>query len=163
MVPGTHQKVPRKTQEEQERLLEHVDPEILKQVIEEEEAHDWSGTVVPNTDDPTVPTFTFRVFLLGTLWSIFLAISNTLFSFRKNPFGISSVLVVLLAYPMGLFLELVLVNKKVFGISLNPGKFSVKEHVLIVMMAASAGHRPYGVDNVVGQAAEQFLVRFIFI
>jgi hypothetical protein len=130
----------------------------LKQEMKlQEEEHDWSSSVVPETDDPTQPTFTLRVVILGVLWATFLALSNTVFSFRKNPFGIPTTIVVLLAYPMGLFMEL-LPNYKICGFHLNPGKFTVKEHVLIVMIASAAGHRPYGVDNVVGQAAEQFLV-----
>lgn len=107
--------------------------------IEDESEQTWSSSVVPTTDDPKTATFTFRVVFLGLLWSIFLGLSNTVFSFRKNHFAIPTTIVVLLAYPMGLFLEVLLPNKRIFGIPLNPGPFSVKEHVLIVMMAASAG------------------------
>ncbi|KAJ2993048.1 hypothetical protein HDV02_002694 [Globomyces sp. JEL0801] len=130
-------------------LMGEEDEEHL---LDPESEHAWSKSVAPNTDDPSTPAFTFRVLFLGILWASFLAVANTVFSFRKNPFGIPSTIVVLLAYPMGLFMEVTLPK----GI-LNPGPFNVKEHVLIVMLAAAAGDDPYGADNVVGQYADQFL------
>lgn len=41
---------------------------------------------------------------------------------------------------------------------LNPGMFTVKEHVLITLIAAAAGGRPLAVDNIVVQRSEQYLV-----
>lgn len=40
---------------------------------------------------------------------------------------------------------------------LNPGPFTVKEHVLIFIIAGAAGGLPYGVDNVVGQYASTYM------
>ncbi|KAI8911443.1 OPT oligopeptide transporter protein-domain-containing protein, partial [Gorgonomyces haynaldii] len=40
---------------------------------------------------------------------------------------------------------------------LNPGPFSVKEHVLIYIIAGAAGGLPYGVDNVVMQHGKSFI------
>ncbi len=58
---------------------------------------------------------------------------------------------------MGVFLAAVLPKKTVFGVDLNPGPFSVKEHALIYIFAQSAGTSPYGIDNVVGQKFKLFM------
>lgn len=72
-------------------------PHSLPFGLKEEE---WVDSCAPVTDDPSTPAMTFRVFLLGLIWSIFLATVNTLFSFRKNHFRIPISVVVLLSYPM---------------------------------------------------------------
>ncbi|KAI9215854.1 OPT oligopeptide transporter protein-domain-containing protein, partial [Blastocladiella britannica] len=87
--------------------------------------------LVPRTDDPSVPSFTFRVVLLGLIFNFALAFINTLFSFRGNPFGITSYIAIMLAFPMGKFLAKVVPAGNIFGLELNPGPFSIKEHALI--------------------------------
>lgn len=57
---------------------------------------------------------------------------------------------------MGVFMAAILPRRAMGGF-LNPGPFSVKEHVLIYIIAGSAGGLPYGVDNVIGQYAEPFM------
>ncbi|KAJ3141976.1 hypothetical protein HK100_004457 [Physocladia obscura] len=102
--------------------------------------------IVPQTDDPSIPTLTFRAVLLGTLWGAGLSFANTLLAFRTSAFSVGANIAVILSYPMGVFLASVLPS----GI-LNPGPFTVKEHVLIYIMA-SCSSQPYGIDNVVSQA-----------
>ena len=111
-------------------------------------AEGYTTAMTPQTDDPDIPALTFRSIFLGTIWAIFLASSNILFSFRTNWFQVPTGLAQLLSYPMGIFLAAVLPK----GI-LNPGPFSIKEHVLIFIIAGSAGGQPYGVDNVITQHA----------
>lgn len=80
---------------------------------------------------------------------------NALFLLRYPPISIVPYVVLLLAYPLGIFAARVLPNKefKIFGITanLNPGPFNVKEHVIIVAMANAAfgGGAGYFVDTVV--------------
>ena len=85
-------------------------PHSLPFGLKEEE---WVESCAPLTDNPHTPALTFRVILLGLIWSVFLATTNTLFSFRKNHFRIPVSVVVLLAYPMGIFLQVVLPSSKV--------------------------------------------------
>ncbi|KAH9245023.1 hypothetical protein BASA81_017524 [Batrachochytrium salamandrivorans] len=40
---------------------------------------------------------------------------------------------------------------------LNPGPFTIKEHVLVYMIASAAGGQPYGVENVIGQKFDKFM------
>eukprot|EP00842_Homolaphlyctis_polyrhiza_P002881 jgi/Hompol1/3594/HPOL_006670-RA len=89
---------------------------------------------------------------LGTIWAIGLGLINGIFSFRTNPFTIPGSVVVLLSYPMGVFLARVIPR----GI-LNPGPFTIKEHVLVYIIANAAGGQPYGIDNVVAQYMDYFL------
>ncbi|KAJ3024126.1 hypothetical protein HKX48_006482 [Thoreauomyces humboldtii] len=109
------------------------------------------NSVVPQTDDPATPVWTFRVFVLGSFWSILMCLVNVVFSFRTAPIAIGTPIITLLSYPMGQALARVLPRG-----AMNPGPWNMKEHVLIVLMASAAastnnGGVPYGLDNVVAQ------------
>jgi uncharacterized oligopeptide transporter (OPT) family protein len=101
------------------------------------------SAIVPTTDDPSMPSLTFRVIVLGTLWNILLAVSSTIFNFRTNVISIPSNVATFLSYPMGILMARALPNKVLkFGsyqFSLNPGPFSIKEHVLIYIIASAGG------------------------
>ncbi|KAI9183656.1 OPT super [Blastocladiella emersonii ATCC 22665] len=107
--------------------------------------------VVPTTDDTTLPSFTLRVWIIGTFFCFVLGAINTVFLFRSNSFGVSSYVAILLAYPMGNFLAKVMPSVKFnfFGIEVdtNPGPFSIKEHVLISIFAGTGASSIYGIDN----------------
>jgi hypothetical protein len=49
-----------------------------------DEIYDIVDAVVSRTDDPSLPVFTFRSFVLGTFFAILLSVVNTLFTFRTN-------------------------------------------------------------------------------
>ncbi|KAJ1340316.1 hypothetical protein BSLG_005089 [Batrachochytrium salamandrivorans] len=108
--------------------------------------------IVPETDDPSAPSMSVRMIFLGTIWAIFLGLMNGIFSFRTNYFSISSNVAAILSYPLGIFFASVLPR----GI-LNPGPFTIKEHVLVYMIASAAGGQPYGVENVIGQKFDKFM------
>ena len=82
--------------------------------------------------------------VLGTLWNILLAVSSTIFGFRTNPFSVTSAVATLLSYPMGILMARtipdVVCKLGPYKFSLNPGSFSIKEHVLIYIIA-SAGSK----------------------
>ena len=59
---------------------------------------------------------------------------------------------VLLSYPMGIFMAKTLPRG-----FFNPGPFSVKEHVLIYIIANAGAGLAYGVDNVVVQKYKEFM------
>ena len=99
---------------------------------------------------------------MGTLWNIFLAAANSVFSFRTNALFVPSTFANLLSYPMGILLARVLPAREfnMCGLrwSLNPGPFSIKEHVLISIIASAGGGLAYGTDNVVVQKFKRFMV-----
>ncbi|ORY45728.1 OPT superfamily oligopeptide transporter [Rhizoclosmatium globosum] len=114
--------------EQQLEELKQAHPELeddveLSDIKEVEERIDF---IVPQTDDPSTPAFTFRSVLLANI-------------------------ALILSYPMGLFLAAVLPSG-----ALNPGPFSMKEHVLIYIMASCAGV-PYGIENVVSQVMPELM------
>ncbi|KAJ3093378.1 hypothetical protein HDU96_002334 [Phlyctochytrium bullatum] len=103
-----------------------------------DEIYDIVDAVVPRSDDPTLPVLTFRVLVLGPL-----------FSFTSPFIG------VLIAYPIGLFMSKTLPRKtyRFLGIpfSLNPGKFNFKEHTLIFVFCNSGASPAYALYNIIGQ------------
>ncbi|KAJ4716021.1 Oligopeptide transporter like [Melia azedarach] len=97
---------------------------------------------VTNTDDPSLPVWTFRMWFLGLLSCALLSFLNQFFSYRTEPLVITQTTVQVATLPIGRFLAASLPEKK-FRIpgcgsrlfSLNPGPFNMKEHVLISIFA----------------------------
>ncbi|WCJ18173.1 oligopeptide transporter 4 [Euphorbia peplus] len=97
---------------------------------------------VANTDDPTLPIWTFRMWFLGLFSCCLLSFLNQFFSYRTEPLVITQITVQVATLPIGHFLAAVLPSTKFripgFGskvFSLNPGPFNMKEHVLISIFA----------------------------
>ena len=97
---------------------------------------------VTNTDDPTLPVWTFRMWFLGVISCALLSFLNQFFSYRTEPLIITQITVQVASLPMGHFLAAVLPAAKFripgFGpklFSFNPGPFNMKEHVLISIFA----------------------------
>ncbi|KAJ0024355.1 hypothetical protein Pint_08532 [Pistacia integerrima] len=114
---------------------------------------------VSNVDDPTLPVFTFRMWLLGVVSCVLLSFLNTFFAYRTQPLIVSMISVQVASLPIGRFMAKVLPEKKFripgFGgreWTLNPGPFNMKEHVLISVFAnagsAFGGGAAYAVSIV---------------
>ncbi|EIN12782.1 OPT-domain-containing protein [Punctularia strigosozonata HHB-11173 SS5] len=116
--------------------------------------------VVDNHDDPTMPSSTFRAWFIGLIYVGVGAFINQFFSIRQPGIGVGSNVAQLLAYPAGRLLEAILPTKKftLFGqeMSLNPGPFNLKEHMVITIMANVGFSAPY-TNNVI---FVQFIPRF---
>ncbi|KAH9621725.1 hypothetical protein KSS87_000587, partial [Heliosperma pusillum] len=97
---------------------------------------------VNNTDDPTLPILTFRMWFIGLLSCGLLSFLNQFFSYRAEPLIITQIPLQIASQPIGHFLAAIL-SKTQFRIpgfgsrkfSLNPGPFNIKEHVLITIFA----------------------------
>ncbi|MCL7051556.1 hypothetical protein MKW94_017070, partial [Papaver nudicaule] len=121
-----------------------LEEELIKKnsVVEEEEISPIEEVrlTVSNTDDPTLPIWTFRMWLLGLLSCVALSFINQFFAYRTEPLIITQITMQIATLPMGKFLAHALPTTK-FHIpllgecSLNPGPFNMKEHVLISMFA----------------------------
>ncbi|KAJ3258762.1 hypothetical protein HK103_003356 [Boothiomyces macroporosus] len=140
----------------------NLEPDVELQLVEGIDANDtefqdavfakeFRKGLILEEDDRNIPTLTIRSVLIGTVFAILLGFVNIVASFRNNSFVVPVSLVNILAYPIGIFLASVLPNVKLFGVSLNPGSFSVKEHVIINIVAGAAGGKPYGLNNVIAQ------------
>jgi len=99
--------------------------------------------VVSLDDDPTLPTITFRYFVLSLLFVIPGAFLSQMSYFRTTSAPYSIFFVQIGSNYVGQWLATALPAWRVsipftnIGFSLNPGPFSVKEHVLVVICAAS--------------------------
>lgn len=107
--------------------------------------------VVPTTDDPSIPVWTFRTAVLGMLSCILITFLNTYFSYRTEPIVITVTTVVIASAPLGSFMASTLPDKIVripwtpWRFSLNPGPFNMKEHALITIFASAGSVRPGGI------------------
>ncbi|KAF9110362.1 hypothetical protein BGX27_006457 [Mortierella sp. AM989] len=128
---------------EKEFVDEKHDIERSSVILEEEENSPIPevAAIVSNKDDPTLPVLTFRFWVMGIFFTALLSFVNQFFFFRTNPLTLSSMVIQLIAYPLGKLMARVLPTG-----FLNPGPFNVKEHVCITMAAACAGQTAYAVD-----------------
>ncbi|KAI9099829.1 OPT family small oligopeptide transporter [Phlyctochytrium arcticum] len=112
---------------------------------------------VPPTDDIDIPANTLRAWVLGIFFTVALSFVNQFFWFRDNPLTIKILVAQLLSYFAGRFWARVLPDVSVrlpftnTTISLNPGPFSVKEHVLITVMGNTAATSFDAIDIIVIQ------------
>ncbi|KAK0433103.1 OPT-domain-containing protein [Armillaria borealis] len=116
--------------------------------------------VVDNFDDPMLPSMTFRAGLIGLIYVVIGAFINQFFSIRQPGISIEANVAQLLAYPVGKALERILPTRKfrTFGYewSLNSGKFNMKEHMVITIMANVGFNLPYTTSIIWVQSIERF-------
>jgi len=82
---------------------------------------------------------------------------NTIFSLRAPSIGLGALVAQIIAWPMGHGWAKVMPSRQftTFGItwSLNPGKFNIKEHSIIVVMASVSFGAAYATDILLAQIA----------
>ncbi|XP_057438703.1 oligopeptide transporter 5-like [Lotus japonicus] len=107
---------------------------------------------VPITDDPTQPALTFRTWVLGLASCVLLAFVNQFLGYRTNPMNITSVSAQIVTLPLGKLMAATLPTRPIrvpftsWSFSLNPGPFSMKEHVLITIFASSGSGGVYAIS-----------------
>lgn len=95
------------------------------------------------TDDPTLPTITFRYFVLAAIFVIPGAFLSQMSYFRTTKAPYSVFFVQIACHYAGHFLARTLPAWNIrlpgtdWSFSLNPGPWSIKEHVLVTVTAAS--------------------------
>ncbi|CAG8371208.1 unnamed protein product [Penicillium salamii] len=119
--------------------------------------------VVPETDDPTMPVNTLRIWLLGIVFTILGSGINQFFGLRYPSVHIVSLVAELLAYPLGVFLAKTLPLTSIrlgpLGtLAINPDRsFNIKEHALIVIMSnVSFGSGSTDTTNMMQAASKNF-------
>ncbi|KAI3897026.1 hypothetical protein MKX03_015850 [Papaver bracteatum] len=137
--------------------IEQEQPKISK--VEEEEISPIEEVrlTVSNIDDPTLPIWTFRMWVLGLISCAALSFINTFFSYRTAPLIITQITIQIASLPIGKFMAYALPTTKFYipglgDCSLNPGPFNMKEHVLISMFAnagSAFGNGPAYAINIV--------------
>jgi hypothetical protein len=139
--------------------------------LEDESPYPEVRSAVANTDDPTMPSSTFRAWVVGLILAVLISGVNQFFYFRYPSVGISQVCEIFsprrFSFPFGVpvaepnpvkIVPLVLSfpickawarylpNISFFGIPLNPGPFTIKEHVIITIMANAGDGPAYAVS-----------------
>lgn len=113
----------------------------IKDLNEDTSPYPEVRAVVPETDDPSIPVNTLRMWILGTIWVLIGAGVNQFFSLRYPAVHIVSIVAELLVFPMGVALAYILpimeVDLPYFGKwRINPDRhFNIKEHAVIVIMS----------------------------
>lgn len=146
------------------RIMESGDTEMGSTAEELEKEQEESPIeevrlTVRNTDDPTLPVWTFRMWFLGLLSCSLLSFLNQFFAYRSEPLIITQITVQVATLPLGHLMAAILPSATFrvpgFGskrFSLNPSPFNMKEHVLITIFAnagsAFGSGSPYAVGIV---------------
>ncbi|GLJ21304.1 hypothetical protein SUGI_0391450 [Cryptomeria japonica] len=139
----------------------------LKTDESEDEVEDQSpieqvALTVPTTDDPDLPVLTFRMWVLGIASCVLLAFLNQFFFYRDNPLSITAITAQIAVLPLGQFMAATLPTKKIrfpgtkWHFTLNPGKFNMKEHALITILASAGSGGVYAVDIVTIMKSKYF-------
>ena len=98
-------------------------------------------------DDPTIPCETFRVYVIGLLWTVIGSFINQFFAERMPSIALGTAVVQLFIFPCGKLMELVLPAKEVkiwnWSFNLNPGPWSGKEQMLATLTYSVSGGTIY--------------------
>ncbi|XP_006456142.1 hypothetical protein AGABI2DRAFT_77707, partial [Agaricus bisporus var. bisporus H97] len=118
---------------------------------EEDSPYPEVRSAVANFDDPSMPVGTLRAWVLGIFWAIVLPGMNQFFYFRYPSVVIGSLVAQLLVFPVGRGWVRVIPNRTIFGLEINPGPFTIKEHVLVTIMASVGAQAAYANDIIAVQ------------
>ncbi|KAL1859528.1 hypothetical protein VTK73DRAFT_7572 [Phialemonium thermophilum] len=130
--------------------------EIEQILIEENSPYPEVRASVRNFD-VDLPVNTIRAWTIGLVLCTIGSGVNMLFSLRNPTVQLTTFVVQLISYPIGLGWDLIFPDRvfEVFGIKFNlrPGRFNFKEHVVIVVMsnAAYGGGALYATDVIIAQ------------
>ncbi|KII85546.1 hypothetical protein PLICRDRAFT_701048 [Plicaturopsis crispa FD-325 SS-3] len=108
-------------------------------------------SAVANVDDDTIPVSTIRSWSIGIVTSIIIPGLNQFFHFRYPSVMIAGLVAMLVVFPLGRAWARVVPQVTILGVPLNPGPFSIKEHVLITIMASVGAQSAYAADIVAVQ------------
>lgn len=132
-------------------ILSIFDPNFDEEdaaILQEDSPYPEVRCAVANVDDPTMVASTLRVWVLGLFWSILLPGLNQFFFFRYPTVTVGSLVAQLIVFPLGRVWASVVPQKTILGIQLNPGPFTIKEHVLVTVMAGIGASTAYATEIV---------------
>ncbi|KAJ6559317.1 OPT oligopeptide transporter [Mycena sp. CBHHK59/15] len=130
------------------------DPNFDKEhflALDDESPYPEVRSAVANTDNPDMPVTTLRTWVIGLAWAIIIPGLNQFFFFRFPSVNITAIVAQLLSFPVGRAAAAYIPNWRIMGVSLNPGPFTVKEHVLITIMANVGAGSAYATDIIAVQ------------
>ncbi|KAJ7366408.1 small oligopeptide transporter, partial [Mycena albidolilacea] len=101
--------------------------------LEDDSPYPEIRSAVANTDDPDMAVNTFRAWVLGLVCAITFSGLNQFLSFRFPSAAVGGVVVLILTFPVGRTWASYVPDWRIAGLTLNPGPFTIKEHVLIAV------------------------------
>ncbi|KAI0646036.1 OPT oligopeptide transporter [Trametes meyenii] len=119
--------------------------------LEDDSPYPEVRSAVANYDDPSMPVNTLRAWLLGILWAIIIPGVNEFYYFRYPSIMVGGIVAQLVTFPLGRAWARWVPSLKLFGVSLNPGLFTIKEHVLITIMAGVGAQAAYATEIIAVQ------------
>ncbi|EKM60690.1 uncharacterized protein PHACADRAFT_203846 [Phanerochaete carnosa HHB-10118-sp] len=119
--------------------------------LEDESPYPEVRSAVANTDDPDMPAGTLRAWMLGLLWAIVIPGVNQFYFFRFPNITVGPLVAQLLTFPLGRLVARLLPHVRVFGHCINPGPFTIKEHVVVTIMAGVGAVSAYATDIIAVQ------------
>ncbi|KAI2633350.1 OPT family small oligopeptide transporter [Xylaria nigripes] len=103
---------------------------------------------------------TIRAWVIGMFFVTLASGANMFLSMRSPAINFPAIVVLLLSYPVGCFWATTMPTRvfKTFGVSwtLNPGPFTVKEHVVITLMANVSTAYAYSTDALLALQGKPF-------
>ncbi|KAJ7481221.1 OPT oligopeptide transporter [Mycena galericulata] len=114
---------------------------------------------VSTEDDPTLEVNTFRMWFLTTVFVLLFSGVNMFFSLRYPSLALSYVVAQLLVFPIGRAWERLPTLRVGFGalsFRINPGKFNVKEHAIIVICVNLTASTAYAMGGLVAMTSKEF-------
>ncbi|KAI1779413.1 small oligopeptide transporter [Hypoxylon cercidicola] len=130
--------------------------QIEATLLEENSPYPEVSAAVRNYD-VDLPANTIRAWVIGLILCTVGSAINMLFSLKNPSISVTTYVIQLVAYPIGLLWDMVFPDRQftVLGVKFNlkPGKFNFKEHVIIVVMsnAAYGGGFLYATDVLIAQ------------
>ncbi|KAF5340391.1 hypothetical protein D9611_007769 [Ephemerocybe angulata] len=119
--------------------------------LEDDSPYPEVRSAVACTDDPDMPASTLRAWILGLAWAVLIPGMNQFFYFRYPSVAIGGLVAQLLVFPVGRIWVRIMPCVKIFGLELNPGPFTIKEHVLVTIMATVGAQQAYATDIIAVQ------------
>ncbi|KAK7038375.1 OPT oligopeptide transporter [Favolaschia claudopus] len=109
---------------------------------------DYATRLVSLDDDPTLRVFTFRMWFLGLGLTAFAAVLSQIFYFRPQTIYVSQLFIQILGFLLGRAFEWLIPGPSEYAIIrtpdtwfwrfMNHGRFNLKEHVAMSIMASTA-------------------------
>ncbi|KAF9531386.1 small oligopeptide transporter [Crepidotus variabilis] len=115
-------------------------------VLEDDSPYPEVRSAVANFDDPDMPASTIRAWVLGIAFSVIIPGMNQFFYLRYPTLTVAGLVAQLLAFPVGRLWHRICPAWTILGLELNPGPFSIKEHVLVTIMASVGAPNAYSND-----------------
>lgn len=99
---------------------------------------------------------TFRVYVIGILYSVAGCVLNTFFFNRFPSISLPSSCLQLLIAPSGMLWARLMPDLVIHKMSLNPGQWTYKEQVLATLMVSVSAGAPYSLYVITAQKSQQF-------